>query len=209
MMKKYFVMIAASIILVGCKGKDEKATEASTAATPAKTPSAPNVAEVQDPVTDAAEQETPDFVVRTDMQHTSYKDFFTCDVSADGNVSCQFHNLDDPMFVFDPACGTDPIQLQTFKGRCLGASVLLIGGAQDPVLYLLMEDGNIEMLMLWEIASGMRCCNYRTTQGGVVKLASSAQPTQADIEAGSEGADVEGYDAEGNLIALDWGNVNE
>ena len=185
MMKKIALFVFAALTIICCNPKKND-----------------NSAE---PATNEAQQEQvadDAFCVIDSMRSAKFLEFFKAEVDDEGQVTCQFMNTDDPEFCFDPDCEKGLIKLENVKGRCCGVAIMMVGHGVDPVLCLLMEDGNIEQAFVFEIGMGMRKCNYRTTQGGVVSLVN----TEATDEAG---ADIEGYDANRNKIDLNWESTYE
>lgn len=142
-----------------------------------------------------------DFALIEGMGTCLFDPFFDARVEANGIVKCQFRGFDDELFVsvLSADCPRDEIVIENIEGRCCGIQCLVEGSGVDPVLFMIMDDGHVERISLYELSEGTRRATLRSEQKGVINFVVQSSPD-------GDGQDIMGLLADSSRVDLNWSN---
>lgn len=186
-MKKYVLFSFLVLALMACtNGKTEKGTLVE------------NDSLVRDSVSTLTEAELSGVV--DSLRSVSFLQYFDATLSDDGAIKAQFHHIEDDEFTSlfsSENCPTEMFEVETLEGRCTGIKVMTEGSGVDPVLFMIMDDGHVERVSLYELSQGKLKSVFRSSQTGIVDFAEKTTD-------GCDGTLIVGVKVDGSRVELDW-----
>lgn len=139
------------------------------------------------------------FMLLDGMGTCHFDTLFDARVDGTGIVKCMFHGFEADKFksLLSELCPREEITIENLEGRCCGIKCMAEGSAQAPLLLMILEDGHVERISLFELSEGKTQATHRSEQKGVVDFVQQISPE-------ADGMGIYGLLADSSRIDLDW-----
>lgn len=154
------------------------------------------------PPRDSVSQLSPngdDFMLIEGMNTCMYETFFEARVDEIGDVYFKFKDFDNERFatLFSVDCPRIEVQVENLEGRCCGVTCLNDVNGTDPILFMIMDDGHVERIMLSELSDGKTLPTMRSEQEGIISVSLGTNAT-------GSGKTFYGMQADSSRVELMW-----
>lgn len=170
-MKKLLIMAAAALC-AACSGTGKQGENGGADSLQTVPDSVIGEKPATGPVEDASQAADADARF-ADMQTASFLNLFKAEIGEDGTAVCEFQNTKSDSFemVFgEPKKNLGRFKVQNQKGKVVALYCEVIGGGVDPYLFMIMDDGFVESVSLYNLSQGQFKTEYRSDSGDIVSF---------------------------------------